>query len=61
MIIKAHIICPFCGHIHVDRNEWAAKPHKTHLCTTEDGGCGKLFRLEDPNVSETYFCGVEHF
>ena len=24
--------CPNCGLIHVDRGEWATKPHKTHRC-----------------------------
>ena len=59
MIIEATIVCPFCGHKHIDRDEWAIRPHKTHLCTTEDGGCGKLFRLEDPNDSDVYFVGTD--
>lgn len=61
MIIPSHIICPHCGHIHVDRDEWATKPHKTHLCTEHDGGCGRLFRLEDPTNPDLYFAGVYNF
>jgi predicted RNA-binding Zn-ribbon protein involved in translation (DUF1610 family) len=24
--------CPECGDIHIDRDEWAARPHRTHQC-----------------------------
>lgn len=24
--------CPTCGGVHVDRDEWATRPHRTHLC-----------------------------
>jgi len=28
MILK----CPACGEQHIDKGEWATKPHRTHLC-----------------------------
>ncbi len=24
--------CPRCGTQHIDRDEWATRPHRTHLC-----------------------------
>ena len=32
--------CPKCGKLHVDLEEWATKPHRTHLCSF----CGHEFR-----------------
>lgn len=26
------LFCPECGNQHIDRDEWATRPHKTHLC-----------------------------
>lgn len=37
--------CPRCGRRHVDIEEWATRPHKTHLCLFAD--CGHLWRPED--------------
>lgn len=34
------LLCPFCGKQHVDADEWATKPHRTHLCHF----CGKTWR-----------------
>lgn len=34
--------CPECGKPHVDRDEWATKPHHTHLCEH----CGHEWRVE---------------
>jgi len=31
-IVRTILNCPNCGKAHVDRDEWANKPHKTHLC-----------------------------
>lgn len=31
-IQHVEIRCPRCGRFHVDREEWAHKPHHTHLC-----------------------------
>ena len=42
--------CPKCHAQHIDRNEWATRPHKTHLCEH----CGNLWR---PCQQPT--CGVE--
>jgi len=36
---RKKIYCYFCGARHIDKNEWAKKPHHTHLCET----CGKQF------------------
>ncbi len=41
--------CPECGKPHVDRGEWATKPHHTHLCEH----CGHKWRVEP------YTFGVE--
>lgn len=30
--LKAILICPSCGGVHVDRNEWSTAMHHTHLC-----------------------------
>ncbi len=51
------LACPACDVKHVDEDEWATRPHRTHLC----GACGALFRpalvptigvaaLVEPNV-----------
>jgi hypothetical protein len=48
--------CPSCGKLHVDRGEWATKPHKTHLCVDDphsapEKGCGTRWRpSEYPTV-----------
>jgi rubredoxin len=34
------LACPTCHAWHVDEDEWATRPHKTHLCSR----CGALFR-----------------
>lgn len=34
------LTCPFCDVPHIDKNEWATKPHKTHLCEA----CGAEWR-----------------
>lgn len=39
-----------CGHRHIDRGEFATKPHHTHACQS----CGMVWR---PAILET--CGVE--
>jgi hypothetical protein len=31
-IIEETLDCPHCGSAHFDIDEWALKPHKTHLC-----------------------------
>ena len=48
--IRMHLKCPACGCPHVDRLEadgvdWSQRPHRTHLCKPEDGGCGGTFRV----------------
>jgi predicted RNA-binding Zn-ribbon protein involved in translation (DUF1610 family) len=32
--------CPACGERHVDRGDFATKPHHTHACQ----GCGMVWR-----------------
>lgn len=34
------LLCPHCDVMHVDRDEWATRPHKTHLCEN----CGLEWR-----------------
>jgi hypothetical protein len=31
------LMCPMCNKVHVDKDEWATKPHTKHLCEY----CGK--------------------
>lgn len=38
--IHCRLDCPSCGGKHVDRDEWATRKHKTHLCE----GCGHEWR-----------------
>jgi hypothetical protein len=30
--VPMHLKCPVCGAKHIDRDEWATRPHRTHLC-----------------------------
>jgi hypothetical protein len=53
--------CPKCGLQHIDRPDevdpyptpekdaahWANPSHKSHLCRTDDGGCGHIWRPAD--------------
>lgn len=45
------LFCPNCGRQHIDEpNEatgWTNPPHRSHLCRTEDGGCGHIWRPAD--------------
>ncbi len=34
------LFCPYCHFEHIDRDEWAMKPHRTHLCEH----CGERWR-----------------
>jgi predicted nucleic acid-binding Zn ribbon protein len=36
------ISCPSCKRSHVDLNEWAGRPHRTHLCAY----CGNKWVFE---------------
>lgn len=31
-VVRALLFCPRCRGQHVDRDEWATRSHKTHLC-----------------------------
>lgn len=44
--IPLRLTCPQCGALHVDRGEFATKPHHTHACQE----CGMVWR---PAVVET--------
>ena len=39
-IVPTILFCPVCGEQHVDKGEWATKPHRTHLCEE----CGHTWR-----------------
>lgn len=43
--------CPSCGKPHSDIDEWALKPHKTHLCLH----CGALFEADFKGVCRPSF------
>lgn len=42
--IPMRLPCPACGALHVDRGEWAARPHHTHACQK----CGMVWRPAVP-------------
>ena len=50
-IPQENVICPRCFHPHIDLDEWAIKPHKTHLCQH----CGNLFEGTYKAVSNPSF------
>jgi hypothetical protein len=51
--VQMNIFCPVCKAQHVDRGEWATRPHKTHQCQAPE--CGHEWRPFDfPTV------GVAH-
>lgn len=73
--VPSILYCPTCGLQHVDQLEpetqidWSARPHKTHLCVKDRGGCGSLWtpaeyatvgveRLEEITC---YFCLAPYF
>ena len=41
-IQKGFLACPTCTKQHVDRGEWATRPHHKHLCKH----CGTVWRVE---------------
>lgn len=41
MPIPMIILCVSCGQQHIDEEEWATRPHKTHLCKF----CGTCWRV----------------
>lgn len=51
---KAELRCPRCGRFHVDREEWANRPHHTHLCEH----CDHLF---ERGAGHVYYAGVPPF
>ncbi len=45
--VPKELCCPNCGLRHIDKDEWAFKPHRTHLCA----GCKHEWRpFEYPTV-----------
>lgn len=50
---KAEIRCTFCGRFHVDYEEWASRPHHTHLCEH----CDQEFEFGSGLVG-VYYVGV---
>lgn len=42
-----NLSCPICEANHFDQDEWAIRPHKTHLCVN----CGHLFEGDFKAVS----------
>lgn len=43
VIVDVVIHCPQCGAQHIDDGEWAARPHRSHLCSN----CGHIWRVSD--------------
>jgi transposase-like protein len=42
-----HLFCTYCGELHLDKEFFAVKPHRRHLCH----GCGRYFRDDRKGVS----------
>jgi hypothetical protein len=42
-----HLFCTYCGELHLDKEFFAAKPHRRHLCH----GCGRYFTDDRKGVS----------
>lgn len=41
-----YLVCPKCGSSHLDKDWYAANPHKKHLCTN----CGRNFICQTPSI-----------
>ena len=41
-----YLECPHCGSPHLDKDWFAANPHKRHLCSA----CGRNFNAKEPNI-----------
>lgn len=41
-----YLECPHCGAAHLDKDWFAANPHKRHLCSA----CGHHFNVKEPNI-----------
>ena len=41
-----HVLCPYCGYSHLDKDWFSAHVHQRHLCA----GCGKYFRGSVPGI-----------
>lgn len=54
--IRILLSCPFCGTLHVDRGEWAVRPHREHLCER----CGLIWMpCLEPTVGVDALCEHE--
>ena len=43
------LYCSYCGELHLDKGEYATKPHKWHLCMK----CGKKFWIPRQSIGIT--------
>jgi predicted CXXCH cytochrome family protein len=50
-LLQENLECPHCHTPHYDIDEWALKPHRTHLCLS----CGELFEGSVKGVSRPTF------
>ena len=41
-----HVLCPYCGYSHLDKDWFSVHVHQRHLCD----GCGKSFRDSIPGI-----------
>ena len=56
VITQEDVNCPHCGRFHYDVEEWALKPHRTHLCLH----CNSLFEGSVKAVSRPTFQTSSH-
>ena len=49
--VPKELHCPHCKTAHIDKDEWATKPHKTHLCS-KCKGAWKPFEYPTVGVAE---------
>lgn len=52
-----YLTCPKCGSAHLDKDWFAANPHKRHLCTF----CGRNFNQKTPNIGNPMIKAKEFF
>ncbi len=52
-----YLVCPKCGSAHLDKDWFAANPHKRHLCTA----CGRNFNQKIPNIGNPMIKAKEFF
>ena len=51
-----HVVCPYCGYSHLDKDWFSVHVHQRHLCA----GCGKYFRDSIPGIGNP-LCRIQRY